>query len=559
MMQKTVLLLEDHQRDLKQVRDALSVTGFRVIPATNIEDARAAALNLGEELDVLLLDMEIPGAGMTGADFGLEVKEQQQDWPPEFLINSVYDYNDYYRLAFQLDAATYLRKPTKSDEIVRYVRVLAIRRYLSPGQPQLLATIETIARESGSASDAMLRFCSDILYPQFEICLRNVTFLLLVEHRGSIWSLGGPGLPLHSSAYKTLLKLSHLTSAQNPLVVEPGKVALFPDESSAESEEAAKISDGILQSLKDAAFVPLLKTADLKLSLGVLPRYPALRFIEDALELAKLAGSLIQPALVKHLLALTEQFTEIFTKQRAILEATADFCLYVGQEQSNAFESLFRSGSLSYRHLPADLMRLLTLGENLRRAGELLTWISLPSDLRGHEETAKVIPMESIVDEALKDLANILTPEDREAVTVQGECRVFGKPDDLLIAVQKILGWLTQRIVDTPVGTPPEVAITCSTLDNRARVVFEDRSRRLPKGLRERIFSLFSAAVPEDFGNEHAKGEILGLYLSKILIETENSGRIEDCSDELPGDVGHCFVVSFPAPVASTALTAFPS
>ena len=552
---RIILVLEDDPKDLKEREEALAPTGFHCILISDPDKALAAAANVRGKIDVMLIDMEIIGRGDTaGGEFGVQVREQQQDWPPEFVINSALTGDRFYRLAFRLGAATYLPKATtKIDEVVRYVRVLALRRHLSPGNPELLPDIEAIARESGSASGARLRFCSDVLLPQFEACFHNISFLLLVEHHGNVRRLGASEDQLATSpGYDALMRLSHLKSVNDPLVVQGAMIAKALGATASETDEAAS-DDGILRGWENAAVVPLLKTDDLKLSLAIGPLYQAPRFHDDAIELAKLAGSLIQPALVKHLLTLTERWTKIFLTQRAVLEAAGDFCLYVGQAQSLAIEGLLRSGALAQGRPSPDLTRLASFVESLRRAGELLTWINLPPGLRGPEENPRVLSMQSVVAEALHELAQSLSSEQQEAITVRKEknCFVAGKPADLVIAIRKILSWMTQRVEETPAGIPPEVVVVCDSDDNQARVTFEDRSRRLPEPMRERLFSLFSAAVPTDPAEGRESGEILGLYLSKVLIELENRGRIEDRSADLEGDVGHRFVVSFPTPTAA--------
>jgi hypothetical protein len=84
--------------------------------------------------------------------------------------------------------------------------------------------------------------------------------------------------------------------------------------------------------------------------------------------------------------------------------------------------------------------------------------------------------------------------------------------------------------------------------EKESHVIFEDHSRRLPSNLREKLFSPFATPVFDDGLENGGRGEILGPYLSKVLVEVESKGFLDDCSDELPGDFGHRFVMRFPQP-----------
>jgi hypothetical protein len=72
-------------------------------------------------------------------------------------------------------------------------------------------------------------------------------------------------------------------------------------------------------------------------------------------------------------------------------------------------------------------------------------------------------------------------------------------------------------------------------------IVVEDASRRLEPELRRHLFEPCASRDPL-----LGRGTRLGLYLAKIQIEVGHQGRLEDRSDDLPGQVGHRFVIRLP-------------
>jgi hypothetical protein len=117
---------------------------------------------------------------------------------------------------------------------------------------------------------------------------------------------------------------------------------------------------------------------------------------------------------------------------------------------------------------------------------------------------------------------------------IEGDCRVPARADNLEIAVARILRWLTQRLGETPADLEPALAVHCLPQEGGVEIEFRDRSRRLPRPVRTRLFSQASAPP-----------ELLDLYLSKVLVERER-GVLEDRSDDLEGGAGNRFVMRFP-------------
>ena len=552
MRGKTVLILEDHKAVRETLSGALKDRGFTVFAAATIPEARELLKQLGDRLDVLLLDMEIAGSDITGAEFGLEVKEYLKEWPPEFLIHSVHGEDAYYRLAFRLGAATYIRKPGPLAEIVRHVRALALRRALA-ARATVIEKIERIAEKSRSGAEAVALFCEEVLCPELKATL-GTPFVLLVGQRDETLRLGSDlDLPKVSPVYDRLQTLAYSQPMTKPFTV---KVRSVP-EGTPEPEWTTVCE--VFGHLEGAAFIPLGGADDSRLSLGVLQRDRALPFTEDAVLLARVIGELLSQALMILLLDLTkrvERYMALVRKQRAVLESTSDFCLYVGQEQEAVFRRALASGALVYDRMPRELERLLAFGENLRKAGEMLSWIVR------EEDEPPAVPAEptsaaQVVREAWSDLIAEFTLAGPDSPPVRGDCWVLCKPDDLGIAVSRILEWMMQRTIEAPADEKPGLSVVCKPIPEKqeSHIIFEDRSRRLPRNLRERLFAPFSSPILEDPERPGGgQGEILGPYLSKVLVELENHGSLDDCSDDLEGDLGHRFVMRFPE--AATAYEA---
>jgi len=307
---------------------------------------------------------------------------------------------------------------------------------------------------------------------------------------------------------------------------------------------AGETTQKCLAGLQEYWFVRLGQTDDDDISLGIRwnPAAP-----DDAKLLAATVASLIPRAVLQPLMALTREFAIVHTQQRAILEAAASFCLYVGQEQVRVFDRALSSRSILYDDLGPDLRRLVSFSEQLRTAGELLTWAGGSRPAAPLREPRRW-SMRRLVDDAWDDLCDYLEIADGEGIHVEGDCWVEGQAGDLQVAVARVLQWLTARN-RANASERGRVSVTCGPLTDAggASIVFEDGSRRLPRELRERLFVPFGLPILEDLSDPMRSSEGIGLYLSKVLVETGNGGVLEDHSDELEGEHGHRFVMSFPA------------
>src|ERR1700756_340755 len=93
MHSKTVVVIEDLETQRMALQNVLERRGFRVGSAATVAGARQGIEALGEEIDVMVLDMRLEDPedpDTTGADIGIEVQDQHPNWLPEYLIHSIY-------------------------------------------------------------------------------------------------------------------------------------------------------------------------------------------------------------------------------------------------------------------------------------------------------------------------------------------------------------------------------------------------------------------------------------------------------------------------------------
>ena len=94
MRKKTVVIVEDNESQRWALQGDLERRQFNVRSAATAAEAREVINELGEEIDVMVLDMllEPPSEiNTTGADLGIEVQNKHPQWLPEFLIHSAFN------------------------------------------------------------------------------------------------------------------------------------------------------------------------------------------------------------------------------------------------------------------------------------------------------------------------------------------------------------------------------------------------------------------------------------------------------------------------------------
>ncbi|MEK6285353.1 MAG: response regulator [Acidobacteriota bacterium] len=547
MISDTILIVEDNDSQRLALHTALEMRGFSVESAGSVESARALVNKLGDKLGVMILDMRLEDRqypSITGADLGLEVRASRPAWRPEFLITSAFSEVDYYRLAVELGVAAYLHKEEHTqNQVIRHVRGLMLRRALSVERPGAAEEIGVIADASRDRADAVLRFCRQVLAPAFE-AVAGVPFVILATVvNGVTICIGNANLPeSEDPVYKTLQGLVHgEANRTHPFVFDSAKLGGM-DNAQAWS---------IAERFRDTAFLPLSSGRGFTLSVGFLDGDAGQNPLrENALELCKVLGGYLRPAVVEHLLTvLTQLGVSAIQRRREVLRATARLCLFIGQEQldvlSDAEDSDEAPRGLHFR-------RLQSLAEDLRDTGEMLT--SLTDDEDKETETTRATPpertvsMSRLVSSAWEEIVRN-QPKDQIAIDLDGDCKVLATREDLFIVASRLLQWLARRRVEASSEMPHLISVRCTETPDGPQVTLEDRSRRLPERLRRQLFFPFSQAVPLSvLEKDKGPGIHLPLYLAKMIVEVKYRGRLEDRSDEIEGDAGHRFVISFPKP-----------
>jgi hypothetical protein len=141
----------------------------------------------------------------------------------------------------------------------------------------------------------------------------------------------------------------------------------------------------------------------------------------------------------------------------------------------------------------------------------------------------------------------------KDALSIEGDCAIRANREHLLVMVSSILQWFVQRFIDTPPGIEPHISVRCSHSQQGAELIFQDRSRRLDKVLREHLFTPFANALPESHDSNGRARLYSSLFLAKQLVEKKYEGILEDISDAISDSAnesgvmnGHRFRICFP-------------
>jgi hypothetical protein len=296
----------------------------------------------------------------------------------------------------------------------------------------------------------------------------------------------------------------------------------------------------ICERLPKAAFIPLANVKIFRLSLGLFEPLPGeTNFPEDTGKLATVLAQYVRSTIVEHFLRI---LVHLDSQKRAMLKGTSRFCVFLGQDQQGIVEegitnAHLQEGSVTHH-------KLINLADDLWETGTILANVA-NSDPK--EEYAS-FELKELIEKAFKDLKETMYLRDIKFSLV-GSCQIKAKQDDMYIAVIRVLQWLAQRRIETPPEIEPEISVHCIGENSVSRVIFEDRSNRLPEKVREQLFMPFSVSViPPTETRLQGPGLYLPLFLAKMLVEEKYGGWLDDRSDELKGDIGHRLVMRFDSP-----------
>ena len=542
MTTKVVVIVENDAKQRNDFQKALTDRGFRAQGAATVAEAFRILEELGEATDVMMLDMALddPDAPMTtGADIALQLRDRHPDWLPEYVIKTGYSLVvNFYRLALRLGAAAYLVPGEVSpDDMVRHIRVLALKRALRIERPQVMGALSLISESTKSLSEAVKRFCQRVLAEEFDSCLGTPYVLLLTDQRGTQNVATNTNLPKgYHSAYAAIQSKSHAIAKQSSshLISQSDTESLFSAGGTVEEE--------LISRLPGAALVSVARVGNFRLSLILLAAQAGeSKYPEEIEPLALILCQHWRPSIIEHFLGI---LISLDAQRHAMLKSTSYLCLYVGQEQerilneATAHEELKETSNLHHS--------LAMMADDFR-----LTGVTLNSAANNFAEPALTIDMRDMVQREIEGLKSV--PEfEKLDLQVDGSCFVRAG-EDLAIAVRRLLQWLAQRGPGVPPGQKPQIHVRCAQKDDASEVIFEDRSRRLSPRLRARLFEPFSTSIMAANSSDCGPGLHLPLYLAKVLVEEKYGGELNDESDHMGGDVGHRLVMWFRLPHAASA------
>lgn len=530
MSSKTVGIVEDDPDEIKPLYTMLTARGFNVSIAPTVAAAREVIRELGEKMDVMVLDMDLGDPRVTGAEVAIQAREQYPHWTPEILIQTGHEGRDnYYRQALRLGEVVYLnKKDVYVEDVVRYVRVLALKRSLRLDRPRVMDLLASISESTFNLSEAVRRFSRELLAEELDSCLGVPYILLLSDARGTQNVATNTQLPTtYSSLYGAVQTIAHGDAAFSfPYTLSESDLKYLPACTGA-------LDEAVFERLPGAVLLPLAKVKERRLSMALLTPQPGeTKHPEDTSLLAGALAQYVRPTIVEHFLSILVHLT---SHRKAMLKSVAYFCLNIGQHQQRIVEEGVIRKELatgSEAHLT-----MAAMADDLRQTGAILN--SAAESKPGPATT--LLDMRDLIETAFKDYRELIGPDELDLV-VDGSCRVKARRDDMYVAIKRLLDWMVQRRRETPSHMRPAVCLRCIQTDEGSTIIFEDSSRRLPRELREHLFDPFLASPAP---GARGPGIYLPLYVAKVLFEEKYGGRLDDITSEMEGELGHRFVVQF--------------
>lgn len=132
-----VLVADDHPIVRQGIQKIVDATTDMHVVAESIDGPETLEMAARDDLDVVLLDLNMPGTD--GLDVLKSIKRARPQLP--VLILTMYSEDQFALRSLKAGASGYLTKETVPDELVRAIRtVVAGRRYISPTLGDRLAS-----------------------------------------------------------------------------------------------------------------------------------------------------------------------------------------------------------------------------------------------------------------------------------------------------------------------------------------------------------------------------------------------------------------------------------
>ena len=543
MSTKTVLIVEDQPGIRMTYSYELERSGFDVISAGTVAEARNIIDKFGEDIAVAVLDMrlnDLDRPEITGADIGIELKRKCANKSPEILIRSGFAEVGYYRIALELGTAVYLSKSdTTLDDVIQHVKALALKHSLK------FDVYEPSRSSSGTnIPGTFLAFCKQLLAPQVSSCLGTPYILLLTDENGTQNCMSDLDLPLgYNRIYELLQAMTYADSdTLNPYTFDakhfsPG---IAPQESN------------MIERLDGVVLVSLANIYDYRLSLGLLSNSSEDKSFDRTRNLANIIARYVPTTIVG---TFVKNLVQLNTRRNTMLSNTSQLCLFLGRDQLAIVDEGAAMGELHAESITHQRLRLMA--EDLEETGAIL----MNATGSASDKERVRVEIAALIAETWAELSEIWKIEHID-FKVEGSCSVIADEDDLYIVVARVLQWLVQRSAHVIPPHKPAISAHCQMDKRDAIVVFEDHSQRLPMNLRERLFEPFTLANPsarnlatplvKDNVSDEDKAKVskyrpsyFPLYLAKMIVEEKYHGSFDDKSDELEKGAGHRLIMRF--------------
>lgn len=544
----TLFIMDDRDYLRESIRQTFEDRHIRVLEAKGIDDGKLVLAKHGRDVDVLLLDMNLRGPE-TGAHLAQWSKEHFPDWPPEIIIHSGYDEISYYQAALRVGASSYLRKAEfpRAEELVHYVRALALRRALSLERPNLDKAVTQAVEDASGGPDALWRFCSAVLGPEIVRCTGGPCILVLSA--AGVTRCLGAGIEVDEGS-----PVCH--EIQSLLLGARGVVRSFRCDTGAAAISRGNTAGSAVNSPegRDVVFIPLVEDQTLHLGLGLLSGGPNNDDAAGLLALAQAIHSYLRESVVRHQMRITFAFAQERAKRERVLllDTVAAACLYTGQQLIDVVDR--HEGEVEGREgvISATLRDFRLLGEELLNDAQALQALEgiagSAADGPSRQVDIELGPFLLEVWDQLTSLGRVPSGGQLD-ITSGGTARA--NRGNLQNVFFRLLLWMAQRLLELPPEEREPLVATIRESGPWVEVVLDDLSPRLPATLRRRLFSPFSASAPNIDAGEQAlpsteaglpRGQHLGLFFAKAMVETAEGGALLDRSgDHTQG--GHRFIV----------------
>ena len=540
---KMVWVVENKESVRLPLLKNLTLRGFKATGAASREEVRRLVRESSEEVDVAVLDLNLDDTReptTNGLDAGQDIIENQPALPPKRIVYSDHTDTEYYKAVSTSGVDAYIPKRARdgATKLYNQVRTSGLVRALSPVRAEISGKIERIAEQNLNRLEEATKICLEAIAPEVDVCL-DVPCIFLLSRGSTTQVLGHKG----AAGVEAFIKADQV---QDKIFAEKEKKDSKPFSlTSADRNDPLDGQNSLFQQLDRSSFLALFEEDDLRVSMGILsaPKGTPLWEEKDPQQLAgNLIRELSQP-IVKQFKYLSHVKSII---ENTKLKHTSGFCLYVGETQSNALEESLEKGEIEDTN--ACFRKVKRLADDLRATGiEFSRLIEAP-----RTKTCVADLQKTSAHEVINEAWNMVKKRGSTLELRQnGSTLDLTIPrQDLLVAAVRMLEWLAQRQDRIPREAPKAVEVVYSREPGRAAISFIDHSRRLGGQIRRRLFEPFTQGTTTLTNTKNQgdtqPGLYLPLYLAKTLLTVKNHGSLEDRTDELKSEHGHCFLFTFP-------------